>query len=311
MSLSREQLELRRYRIGASEIASIVDLYRPEGTPRLDLYKTALDVFMEKVLPPAEEAQPEEHQVWGLHLEPAIIVHHAHASGYELLAPPDGLKTWPSITHPTLPLIATPDALARCADGLVGIQAKNDQGWSSLEWGEPGTDSAPLGYVSQATFEIGVLRARAYELVRDDIAVSRRGAPPVAYPVPFDPDLFGQLAEIAAKFKRDHLDTLKPPPGEPKVEAEYVRRRYPKEQVRGLDPTAELEALVQSVRTMRATKKAVLEDLLVAETALKKAIGEAAGVEGLCTWKLEGKFTTYSVTKKPTRVLRLVGAKEE
>lgn len=311
MSLSPEQKELRRDRVGASEIGAILDLYRPEGAPRIDPYKDALEVFTEKVTGVEVEPEAKEHQLWGLDLEPAIIAYHARESGYALVPPPEGRPTWPSITHPKLPLITTPDAIAQAVEGLVGIQAKNDQGWSELEWGDPGTNSAPQLYVSQTTIEIGVLRANGFEIVRDEVAVTRRGAVPVAYPIPFDEELYGILCDYAAAFVRDYLIPRRPPPGTPKSEAEYVRRRYPKQTTGGLAPTPELQAAVQLVKTLRKSKKALLDELLVAETALKKAIGDAEGIAGLCTWKLEGKFTTYTVSKKPTRVLRIAGMRED
>lgn len=308
--LTAEQRALRRDRVGASEVAAILDQYRKEGAPRLDPHKTSLDVFMQKVLP--EEPPPEDFQLWGLDVEPAIIVNRARTAGYRLRPSPDGGRLWPSILHPKLPLITTPDHLADDPSGpsLLALQAKNDQGWGELVWGQPGTDEVPPGYFCQVTVEIGVLRANNFDVDRDELVVSRRGAPPVAYPVRFDPELYGTMCEWVQKWVRDHLIPGKPPPGPTKVEAEYVRRLYPKQEVQVIEPTPHLEALVQCVRTLRATRKALKEELIAAETALKNAIGEAEGIDGLCTWKWQRGYS-YKATRQPGRVLRLVGEKEE
>lgn len=291
--LSAEQLEMRRTRIGSSEVAALLGI---------DPYKSAFDVFMEKALPPAQCR--EDHRSWGLDLEPAILAHHARKSGYELLTPPG------SMTHPLLPLVCTPDALALAQGEVIDLQAKNDQGYGQIEWGEPGTDDAPLLYVAQVTIEVGVLRAARVNVSRGELVVSIRGAPPVCYRIDFNEELFGDLAEICAKWKRDHLDTGKPPEGAPMEVAEYVRRKYAKHTENMLEATPGLSALVQSVATMRATKKAVEEECTAAENSLKEAIGEAAGVAGLCTWKLQ-KRGAHAVEESTSRVLRLVKSREE
>lgn len=297
MSLTPAQLEVRRTRIGSSETGAILGI---------DPYKSALDVFTSKTTSPSDN--PKAHQDWGLDLEPAILVHHARRRRYVLLGSPG------TVTHPTLPLCATPDALAS-ADGdpsvtsCVDIQAKNDQGHGQLEWGEPETDAAPLIYVAQVTVELGVLRAAHHDVTHGEIAVSIRGAPPVFYRVDFDENLFGDVAEICAKWKRDHLDTGIPPEGSPDATAEYIRRRYAKHDENLLDPTPELIAMVTEVSYLRQQSKALESEQRAAENRLKAAIGERAGVAGLCTWRLQ-KRAGHTVKESEHRVLRLLAQKE-
>lgn len=292
MSLTPEQIALRRTRIGASEMGALLGL---------DPYKSAHDVFLAKVLP--ADAADKPHTSWGLDLEPAILAHHARVKGYELLTPPG------SLVHPAAPLVCTPDGLARAAGSTIDLQAKNDQGRGQIEWGEPGTDDAPQLYLAQVTIELGVLRATGYDVSHGELVVSIRGAPPVAYRVDFDAELFGALSEIAARFVRDHLETGKPPDGaSPQERSEYLRRRFARETAPVLEPTPELTALVQSVAWLRQQKRALEADLIAAENRLKEAIGDAAGVAGLCTYRTQ-KGSTYQVVKKACRVLRI--AKKE
>jgi hypothetical protein len=152
MSLNAEQLALRRTRIGSSEIGALLGI---------DPYKNAFDVFIEKTLPQADAGA--DHQTWGLDLEPSILAFHARKRGYTLMQPPDKADRWPSFTHPTLPLVCTPDALAVAPDGNIALQAKNDQGYGQTDWGDPNTDDAPMLYLAQTTIEMGVrgeVRAR-------------------------------------------------------------------------------------------------------------------------------------------------------
>lgn len=287
-------MELRRTRIGSSEIGALLGI---------DPYKSALDVFMEKTLPP--DGDGRSHQTWGLDLEPAIIRHHARHMNYELQSPPG------SLVHPSLPLVCTPDALALTDGGhRVAIQAKNDQGHGQTEWGEPGTDDAPLLYVAQVTVELGVLEGVHLDVLRDDLVVSIRGAPPVCYPLKLNKDLFGEIGEVVCGWVRDHLDTGKPPDGSTQDRAEYVRRKYAKHDLSLLEPTPHRQALVQAVSSLRASRKALEEELNGAENALKEEIGEASGIAGLCTWKSQ-KRSAHAVKESTSRVLRLTKSKEE
>lgn len=307
MGLSLEQLELRRTRVGSSEVGALLGI---------DPYKSAFDVWMEKQLPPKPNG--EDHRTWGLDMESAIIPNHLRRNKYDLVIPVDdeGKPTedgrWPSMPHPSLPIICTPDAIALKDGVLIDVQAKNDQGFGQIEWGEAGTDDAPLLYVAQVVMELGVLRAKnpdkAYS--HGELAVSIRGGEPQGFRIEFNPELFGDLGEICAKWKRDHLDTGKPPEGSPMEVAEYIKRKYVKHTGDLIEPTAELAAMVQLVGTMRATIKGAKEDLVAAENAVKERIGEAMGIAGLCTWKSQTK-KAHVVKESTSRVLRLIGTKGE
>ena len=90
MSLSPEQIEMRRTVVGSSEVGALVDYYAPREE-RCDPYKTALDVFASKTLPRSTESAGEDHRHWGLDLEPAILANHVRRMGYQLLPAP-GLR---------------------------------------------------------------------------------------------------------------------------------------------------------------------------------------------------------------------------
>jgi len=272
VTLTKEQIELRRMRIGASEIGAVLGI---------DKYRTPLQLWMDK------KGMAREHNGahlgWGHDVEGAILRNYARRNGYELLPSPG------TMAHPTLPhLCATPDGLA-VRNGVVrDVQAKNVEEHHVREWGEPGTSDAPLFYVAQVTVELGILRGQMHDLDDGgDIAVSFGGRPPVGYPIPFNVELFGNLSEAASKFVRDYLETNKPPPLEgDRAALEYVKRRFAKSTGELLEPTSEAQHLVARLRLLKEDAAEHEKEIEEAQAQLCALIGDALGFDGLCTWSV-------------------------
>jgi predicted phage-related endonuclease len=98
--------------------------------------------------------------------------------------------------------------------------------------------------------------------------------------------MFGALADLAAKFKRDHLDTRRPPLIDGSdAAADYVRRRWADAHRRD----AAVDAGGAGALRHRAHARIDGEDGRRAQggarNQLKALIGEAAGIEGIATWK--------------------------
>lgn len=302
MSLTKAQRELRRYRVGASEIGALIDYYSPspDGV-RVDPHKTALDVFNDKVLP-KDEPEVEDHRAWGTDVEAGILRNHARKTQLVLEPPPEPPKTATMVCDRYPMLCATPDGIGQTIlRSRRVIEAKNCQWHQSHRWGAPGTDDAPLQYLAQVIVTIGVAAENGDVEDTGDLAAAIAGAPPVLYVIPFKEDLFGAFVEYAAKFVRDHLLTEKPPPLDgSRSSDEYVKRRFPAELPGKLiEPTEEILTLAQLVKTMRSSVKLAEKDQAEAETKLKLLIGDAAGVQGLCGWK-KNKDTTATFTDWPT-----------
>jgi predicted phage-related endonuclease len=335
MSLSESQIALRKNRVGASEMGAIVDLYSPRGDgERIDPHRTAFDVFAERDCPPP---QTEDHRQWGLDMEEPILVNWTRRQGGTLVRP--GV----TFTHPKIDAVcASPDGFLIRGSRVRNLQAKNAQWHQANRWGDVGSDQAPLLYVTQVSMELGILRAQEVlpgELEQEaDVLVSIGGAPPVAFPIRYDEELFGRLADLASKFKRDHLDTGRPPDINASTvdsAAEWIKRKYPAQRLKLLEPTPEDRALVQLVATLRATGKAAEEEKKLAEVQLKARLGDAEGFEGLCTFKknkdsvgpdwekialaIDAQKATQlarapeylTVTREGARVLRLSNGKEK
>lgn len=305
--LSPQQIAIRKGLIGSSEIGAILDFYAEPGSPRCDPYKTAQKVFNDKDLPAEPNEKEKDHQMWGLDQEPGILRFHARKHGLRLLDPAEvkleaepGSGKWKTLVHPSHPLCATPDGIGAGTGFYRDIQAKNAQRFQTHRWGEPGTDDAPLVYVAQLQIELGVMLAtpelQGAVATTGDLAVCLEGAPPLAYHVAFDVEMFEGLTHLAAKFKRDHLDTRKPPRIDGSDEAaDYVKRRWQKHCGLMQPWTPDAQALVDIARHHAETEK-VAETLKEgARNQLKNLIGEAAGIEGLCTWK-RCKDTVKTIT---------------
>ena len=294
MALTKEQVELRRTRIGSSEVGALLGI---------DPYKTALDVYADRVL--EREPDEDDHRSWGLDVEGAILANHARREGLTLIDPRG------TLVHPMLPVCCTPDGIGERANGrLVDIQAKNVNRHNAHEWGEPGTDDAPLLYVAQVTIELGVLRAMdPYVLSPVEetahLVAAIAGDPPACYPIVFDPDLFGTLADVAAKFACDCLIPQHPPRGweQDRSALEYVKRRFRKSDGRLLPPTDEARALTLLVAELRAAGKVAKERLERAEAQLYALIGDAEGFDGLCRWSEQPAVRVEAFERKGHRKL--------
>lgn len=281
MSLTKEQLEIRRTRIGSSEIGAILGV---------DPHRTAFDVFTAKAYPKDE---PSEEMRWGSRVEAAIIEHHALQENV----------TWlpgHTIAHKNGITCATPDAFmirklseTRWVDGievadsrLRVLECKNVGYYRAALWGDEG-DDAPFNYLAQVHWQIGHGKADSSR-VEDEahLVPVVGGTPPRKYVVQFDPELFGIMMERAEKFHRDHIATGKPPEmdGSPAAD-EYLRRRYGLEvqEVRPFDEEA--EELRRCILAAEEQIKALEEEKQKVRQQLCERIGDSAGIDGVATWK--------------------------
>jgi putative phage-type endonuclease len=293
--LTEEQLAMRKMRIGGSEIGALLGI---------DPHRGAMDVFTAKTLP--AEARAEEPQMaWGSAVEWAIVEFHARATGLRMQRP--GTLLHPKLAH----VCATPDALGeKQPDAPVVIEVKNVGRWMAGGWGEE-ADDAPFHYLAQVHWELGATIALGLTGPEAHLVAAIAGEPPRSFTVRFDAELYEGMVEVAGRFVRDHLLTGKPPTIDGSAAAgEYIRRKYAAHDLTMLEPTPQRAALVETVKILRSHRKQLDGELHAAENALKAEIGEAAGVLGLCTWKLQ-KRAAHTVKESAGRVLRIIGTKEE
>lgn len=281
MALTDEQLALRKTGIAASEIAAVAGL---------NPYRKPIDVWSDK-LGLVEPFQGNKASKWGELLEDVIADHYAkeHAAEKIVVRHP---RTIEGSVNGTLVreisarfrLIATPDRLVyhkRNPRPFRNLQIKTAGPNQADRWGEPGTDEIPEEYLAQVSGEMAVV-----DVGETDLEVLIGGQDDRAYHVKRDLELEGQLIEICERFWVDHVLTQTPPPIDGSEQySDYLKRRFPRDARPMLPVTSDAAALAVRLRKSKWCLDQAEEEKDYYENALKAMIGDAGGIEGLCTWK--------------------------
>lgn len=276
-ALTQEQQQIRSTGIGASEVAALVGL---------DRYRRPVDIAARK-LRLIEEPEAGEPARWGNRLEAVIAEAYAEEEGIgaEYLFQPGTLR------HPKHPIaIATPDRIrlrdaepsgySGCTEWERNVQIKTASARVAHRWGE-GDDEIPDEYIVQVQYEMAVTG-----LPRTDLPVLIGGNEMRIYHVDADEILQGHLIEHAERFWRDYIEAgeLPPPDGTPQW-SDYLKRRFPRDERPLIEATDEARELVSRLRDARSRREAAESEEEQIEQQVKALIGDAAGLDGLCTWK--------------------------
>ena len=197
MSLSAQQLAIRRGGLTASDMRAIVGI-DPYG-------RTPHDVYADKVTG-GKEGKTSERMEIGNELEPLMIRLLARRTGLHVLRQdPETLTRRHRINSAW---IATPDCFfseSAFHEPIANGEVKAPGPHGFAEWGDPGTDHVPDWVMVQTT----------WQLVVTELPVCHVGALLGTefrhYRVDRDDDLAGVLCEEADKFWRDHITPGKPP----------------------------------------------------------------------------------------------------
>lgn len=286
-------LKGRRHGIGASEASAVIGL---------NPWKSALQLYAEKLEIAEPDAAETEAMEWGLLLEPVIAERYAGVTRREL-APVEPFTIYRSRTHPFM--TATFDRLI-IGDprGLGVLQIKTAGQFKAEDW----EDEPPVYYQVQTQQEmaiagaawgslavlIGGQRFRYFDLVRNDRFLS-------------------VLVEREGAFWNRLLAQDPPEVDGSESAREILRKLYPRE-TPGLVVNLPGEAVdwdteLQQVKTMGKEYEAKKQEL---ENKIKAAIGEAeSGIlpNGTSyTWKASDR-KGYVVEATVTRTLRRKEAK--
>jgi putative phage-type endonuclease len=266
IGLSEKQQQIRLSGVGASEV--------------FDVLQGGITTYARKV----GEAEPFEGNSlteFGHRVERVI------GEAWSERHPGVRIYTPGTLRHPEHPwALASPDRVV-AAPG-IGRPARDD--WQQLleiktvffsgsDFGE-GADEVPEKYLVQVQWQqevCGIEDATLVALVNGDYR---------EYPIHRDRELGGMLLDVVGRFWRENvLARVPPPPNGSEAYTEYLRRRHPRDLVPALLPSPELADLVAKVREAKAASKAAEEDETLATNRLRAALGEAAGVETLCTYR--------------------------
>jgi len=284
-----EWLAMRRSGLGSSDVAAVLGLSST---------RTAFDVYCEK-RQLVDDTEATERMEWGKELEQVIARKWSRDRGVPI--------TWLDMTLPGPEpwAYATPDFQLAGTNQKEGGDCKNIA-FQTDEWGEPETDQVPIKYGVQAQWELLVTEWKVLWL-----PVLFGGNKLVTYRVDADPKLQQAMLDRAGEFWTDYVLAEEPPPIDwSQGASEYLRSKFPtvKEPPREATPEeAELAAIFARVRL---AKKAVEQEYLAVGNQLREKIGDAGAIVGpdfKVQW-YDVKGSTYTVNRKPSRVLKGSGA---
>lgn len=269
--LTAEQQVERRKGIGGSEIAAVAGL-----SP----YAGPLEVFLSKM---GEAPEVDGFNVErGTYLGPALARWYAKRTGRAVTHLGRQEKT---LRHPAHEIVvATPDGQVhestKASKVIAPLEAKAPHWMTAQQWGPPGTDEIPDHHVPQTQWEAAVLDADSAEvaaLISGDLQI---------YTVPFDPELFAALVDVAERFWRDHIVTGKAPDVDGSESARrWLEKQHPRAARDLIEATEDAEAHARAyIEASDAAKEA--------ETAknyhgnrLRQLIGDHDGIDGVVTWR--------------------------
>ena len=247
----------------------------------LGIVPGAIDVYARKV-GEAPDFEDNDLTEFGHRIEDVI------GDGY--VARHQGVRIYKpgTLRHPRFDwALATPDRVV--APPGVGRPAR--EAWLDLleiktvffsggEYGESGTGEIPEKHLVQVAWQLAVADMPHATLVALVNGSYRE------YPVKRDLELEGLLLQAVEKFWVDHVQARVPPPidGTDVYEA-YLRRRHPKDVVPPLPATPEALEVVARLREARGAVAAAEKFEAEAKQQLLAIVGDAAGIEGLCTYK--------------------------
>jgi putative phage-type endonuclease len=276
MSLSREQLSLRRSGITATDMAALAGVHP---------HKRPVDVFLDKN-GAAEPFDGNERSRWGEILEQPIREDYEQRHECRVTVPGTLVRDgWQ---------IATPDGIVYPLVGRepergmeIKVHSRLVVLWGGLEYGAPGTDEVPPHELVQCMWGMNVAGLRAWDLI------PFLDGQPVEYTILRDEEMIEMLREIGARFRRDHLDTGTPPPPDGTDRyADWIKRKWRGKELNHdalvLDDDHPLRDVIMQLREAR---ERVTEFKRIVDTH-KQTIQEQLGDRTLIQWRDErGKIS--------------------
>jgi predicted phage-related endonuclease len=269
--LTQEQIELRKSGIGSSDIARIVCF------DKWEVWAEKTGKVVDKPYTPAMRR--------GDALEPVIADLYQERFGVDWLQEGTTRKEgW---------RLATPDYFVGIADsGGFDILECKAPGYR-IGWGEEFTDDIPQHVIIQVQWqldiELGANKGKVGALIGNDFLV---------YQVDRERQLCVMLEEIGYNFWHNHvLKDIPPEVDKSDSATRYLHKLYPKNKGVMLNQTDATKNLVRKLGAANETINDFKKVKTQTENQLKEIIGDADGIDDLCTWKAD---------KNGRRILRLI-----
>lgn len=266
-------LQLRKQGIGGSEIGAIAGL---------NPFRSSLDVFLDKIGDAPAKDVTDRMEI-GTLMEPVVAEMAARRNPQWRIQ-----RRYALLQHPEYPwALANIDRLVFDPKAGKGVMECKTGGWRRLrEWDQ---DDAPDYQKAQLYWYQGIVGVSWGVLAGIFDQEYRQVL------VPFDPEIFGYLLQIAQDFWH-HVETRTPPPldGGPastKLVNALYRESHPGKTI---SLPTEAAALIAQWQVAKAEEKAAKERRDAAENRLKQLLADAE-----C-----GTYPGYSVTWKPIESMR-------
>ena len=263
MTLTAEQMAVRRTGIGSSDIPAIIGV-----SP----FRTVVDVWMDKM--GMAEPQPETAAMKaGNRLERVIgewCAEEIDASISPGLTMRGAEYEW---------AVATPDFIVLSRPGHI-IECKNVGVAQARGW----RDGPPEYVLTQVFWQMWVTGAQVCH-----VAALFGGRDFRRFEVERDDSIIRSLVGAGRTFWEEHVLQRTPPPLDAsEASARLVARLFPVHSDEFVQATEQDELLAESLRNLRAAMKGAEEEARAIENQLKARIGGRAGVAGAfgrITWK--------------------------
>lgn len=266
LGLSEKQVLLRQQGVGASEVFDVINggivTYARKVGEAEPFEGNSLTEFGHRGERILGEAWVDRHQAEGVRIyTPGTLRHKDHDWA---LASPDRVVARPGAGRP-----------AR-EDWLRLLEMK----WVFFSGGEYSEEEVPEKHLVQVQWQLEVTDMAEATLVACVNGDYRE------YPISRDRELGGMLLEVVGRFWHDNVLACVPPPvtGSEAYTA-YLKRRHPRDSAPPLPATPELRDLVAKVKEAKEALKIAEEAESLVVNQLRAQLGDAAGVEGLCTWR--------------------------
>jgi len=260
------QMDRTKY-IGGSDVAGILGI-----SP----WRTALDVYLDKVQPRKEPPSPGKQKIFtrGQRMEPYVI---------DLLSEETGLviaRRGERYIDPELPFIAAEiDAEAESGEN---IEIKTCSPFKAREWGEQQTDSIPVYYTAQAMHGLMVTGKKVCVfgvlIGADDFRV---------YRVERDDETIAAIREKEIQFW-EMVTTLTPPPISSVGD---VMRFFDRDVGTGIEADGKALDALFKLRELQAKQKEIKDEIEFAEQKLKIFMQDNSYIsldgKQLATWRTQ------------------------
>lgn len=277
--------------IGGSDIAAIAGLSK---------FRSAFDVWAEKVGHPSATQSSGLHLRFGAHLEPFVASEYERVTGWQTHTYERVIR---SVVHPHLYghidrfVTGLGQACTDESGSLVAstiLECKTANAFSRSSWGEEWTDQVPAAYLVQCVWYMALTLCESAHLAvligNNDFRI---------YCISRDKELEQLLIDIALKFWDEHVLTGHPPEISTRGEALSL---FPKSAA-GVELVADdqMLSMLRRLKTVQSGIAQLTEEADQIKDAITSSMGEAERItfkgQTLASWKNVKPSTRIDVAR--------------